>query len=83
MSRACPAIGTRVGGIPELLPSSCLFAKRDVRGLVSILRRLLPAEARRQAAEQNFHAARSYEHAALDQQFNDFLQEFITFVKQS
>lgn len=83
MSRACPAIGTTVGGIPELLPPEVLFARHDVDGLVAAIRSLLPKEARQRAAERNFNVARSYERATLDRQFNDFLHEFITYAQQS
>ena len=83
MSRACPAIGTTIGGIPELLPKEALFSRHDIAGLTEAIRSLLPADARQRAAERNFNVARSYERATLDRQFNDFLHEFITYTQQS
>ena len=38
MSRACPAIGTNAGGIPELINEKYIFKKKDVNGLVKILK---------------------------------------------
>lgn len=43
------AVATAVGGIPDLLPSECLFAPGDVDGLCRRLRRWLDAPEERQA----------------------------------
>ena len=39
MARGLPSVGSRVGGIPELLPSSLLFEVGDVSGLVECIER--------------------------------------------
>lgn len=42
MSRACPALASRAGGIPELLPAEDLIAPSDAAALATLLRRRLP-----------------------------------------
>lgn len=39
MSRALPSVGSRIGGIPELLPDSLLFDVGDVNGLAECVAR--------------------------------------------
>ncbi|MDE6142352.1 MAG: glycosyltransferase family 4 protein, partial [Bacilli bacterium] len=37
MSRACPAVGSNAGGIPELLEEKVIFKKKNVKQIVNIL----------------------------------------------
>lgn len=36
-SRGCAVIGTRVGGMPEIVPNENLFGKKDVDGIIRLL----------------------------------------------
>ncbi|WFE61037.1 glycosyltransferase [Micromonospora sp. WMMD712] len=63
MARGLPAIGSAVGGIPELLPPDCLVPPGDpaalaaaLRGMLSDPRRLTEASARNLAAARAFGA---------------------------
>lgn len=63
MARGLPAIGSAVGGIPELLPPDCLVRPGDpaalaaaLRGMLSDPRRLTEASARNLAAARAFGA---------------------------
>jgi phosphatidyl-myo-inositol dimannoside synthase len=41
MARGLPAVATRVGGVPELLPSECLVPPRDVPALAAGIERMM------------------------------------------
>jgi glycosyltransferase involved in cell wall biosynthesis len=61
MARRLPSVATTVGGIPELLPASCLVAPKDVKGLAERLLALLHDEREREAlAERNQRVAATY-----------------------
>jgi len=61
MSRACPAIGSTAGGIPELLPDEWLHRPGDERQLQALLERMLSSpEAQEKAARQNFEHAKGF-----------------------
>lgn len=50
--RGCAVIGTRVGGMPEIVRKEDLFGKKDVRGIARLLRGFT-AEKLMQEAQQN------------------------------
>ena len=61
MSRACPCIGTKVGGIIELLPKEMLIKKKDYFGLSKKIEELLSnKELTKKLAIENFEKAKSY-----------------------
>ncbi|RUL92021.1 glycosyltransferase [Verrucosispora sp. FIM060022] len=61
MARGLPAIGSNVGGIPELLPAEYLVAPDDVGGLASAIRGLLADPARlAEASARNLARARDF-----------------------
>lgn len=75
MSRGCPAIGSRCGGIPELLPAECLIPIGDARQLLDKLQLAINSEDWRfSQAKQNVERARSYAKNVLDERRNVFLQ---------
>jgi glycosyltransferase involved in cell wall biosynthesis len=76
MARALPAIGSNVGGIPELLAPGALVAANDVRALASKIRELLASPARLSAlSERNLRVAREYEESRLERRRRDFLRQ--------
>lgn len=61
MSRGCPALGSQVGGIPELLSLPCLHRPGDSAALAGLLQRSLQDRAWRMAAAvRNFRLAATY-----------------------
>ena len=76
MARGCPAIGTRVGGIPDLLPSECMAAPGDVEGLAEIMGRLLgnPSEME-QLSVRSTQVAEQYRAEIAHQRRTAFLEE--------
>ena len=83
MSRGCPALGSSVGGIPELLAAGCLHPPGDSLALASLLVQAVNDKCwQRQQAERNFQEAAQYEKAILDQRRRAFWLEFISYCKQ-
>jgi len=76
MSMACPCLGSRVGGIPELLDGSCLFAPGDVNKIMYLLsgidKNWLLINALR-----NFTRALEYQKPVLDAKRQSFYREFL------
>jgi glycosyltransferase involved in cell wall biosynthesis len=84
MSRAVPAIGTRTGGIPELLGPDCTHGRRDHRHLAALVERLVrhPDELKA-CARRNWQAAHEFAADALDRRRNAFLARFREFAERA
>lgn len=81
MSRGCPALATKIGGIPELLNASEMVKAGDyfklaneIKGLVQNKKRLLGL------AKQNFHKAQKYYKPILDKRRSEFWNAFFDYV---
>ncbi len=75
MSRACPALGSSVGGIPELLNNEYVFRKASVNQICSFLIKM-DKKMLINAAKSNFNKAKEYQKDILDKKRNDFYKEF-------
>ena len=68
MSRACPALGSTAGGLPELLEPECLHKPGDAAGLGALITRAAgDRDWQRRQAQRNFEVARRYTKPVLDQ----------------
>ncbi|WP_229404374.1 glycosyltransferase [Micromonospora sp. NBRC 110038] len=75
MARALPAIGTNVGGIPELLPAEDLVDPDDPAALASAIAAMLAAPERMAAASaRNLSRARQFSRTCLDPRRTAFYQ---------
>lgn len=74
MSRACPCIGSNVGGIPELLNKKYLFKKGKIKELVNILK-FFNKEKQLEQAKNNFKKSKNYTKENLDKKRNEFYKE--------
>ena len=81
MSRGLPAIGSVVGGIPELLGESCVFPKKDVENITELLEGLT-SEAMLSMAERNYEHGKQFEKDLLNQKRYDFYSSFASEVKE-
>jgi glycosyltransferase involved in cell wall biosynthesis len=63
MARGLPAVATRVGGVPELLPAECLVAPRDVHALAARIEQMMcDAHGMRRHGQRNrAHARRHHD----------------------
>ena len=66
MSRACPAIGSKTGGIPELLNSDVIFKKKDYKCLANILEKFDINELKCRAKE-NFNTIKNFDLKKLEE----------------
>ncbi len=65
MSRACPALASDAGGIPELIAPECIHKRGNIKQLsIQILQGLNPEWRKRQAI-RNFSTAKNYTRAVL------------------
>lgn len=80
MSRACPALGSRIAGIPELLEDRYLFDKGNVG---QICNRLLhfTVDQRTEQAKRNFDFSKKYAQEILNEKRDNFISQFIKTVK--
>lgn len=65
MSRGCPAIGARTGGIPELLPDDCIVKRKSVKNIAETIKKMLD-NGLKQYSEQSFLRAFDFQGEKLD-----------------
>lgn len=83
MSRACPALGSNAGGIPELLDPSCIHKSSDVQGLADLLTTALPdKEWRTRQAIRNYQAAAAFDSEALGNIRRMFWRKFLAYCQR-
>lgn len=77
MSRGCPVIGSRVGGIIELLDSKMLHKSKDYNGLAKIISELFNNKSEMIIqAQKNFNNSKEYLNDKLNAKRVDFFKEF-------
>ena len=77
MSRGCPAIGSSVGGIPELLDEDMIFNHNNPQKFSEILEVLMRDKALMiDVAKRNFQIAKAYQKSVLDEKRNKFWIDF-------
>lgn len=76
MSMALPSLGSRIGGIPELLDASCLFARGNVNEIVEKLL-WLDNMKMKELAVRNFKKAKKYSKNVLDDRRWSFINDAI------
>ncbi len=82
MSRGCPAVGSNVGGIPELLDGQCLVTPNNYKQLSDkILWLINNPTIRTSYSKRNFEFAKSYTRAVLDSKRELFWKKVINTVK--
>lgn len=83
MACGLACVGTRVGGIPELLPEEALVRPGDTNELAAAVLRLITDEERRFTAANRCHSdSRLYAKAAIDQRIEEFAAKVVTTVEQ-
>lgn len=74
MSRACPAVGSSTGGIPELLDENFIFKKKKVNRLSKILDNVKIDELKNQAI-RNYEKAKEFDNEILDKKRKEFYKK--------
>lgn len=81
LSRGCPTIGTRVGGIPELIDEECLFQKGSAKAVAECLVKMICSDLS-YYANRNFKKAQNYTIDRLDKKRKLFYDDFLASIKQ-
>jgi glycosyltransferase involved in cell wall biosynthesis len=80
MARSLPCIGSRVGGIPELLPEEDMVSPGDITGLATKIQEMLSdRRRRRQTSQRNNMVAREY----VDTKLQQVRTEYYTHVRDA
>lgn len=78
MSRACPAIGTKVGGIPEILSDKMLIKKKSDKELAKLVLELIQnKKLQEKCAIENFEKAKEFEKEKLTIKRKEFYEEIL------
>lgn len=75
MSRACPSIGARTAGIPELIPSELVFKPGAIQEIIDLLQNL-SEERLHEYATDCFSEAKKFQEELLDEKRIRFYKEF-------
>lgn len=76
MSRGCLCLGSKIAGIPELLDSTYLFPKGDVKEIARILENITYDECISQA-KRNYEEAKAYDCDLLNKRRQEFILRFM------
>lgn len=76
MSTAAPAIGSRTGGIPELLSERCIFEKKNYVQLANLLKSFLSKKRLMIEARSNFNYIKKYDCNVMDDKRMKFYRQF-------
>ena len=71
MSRACPCVGARTGGIPELLPPGCVVKRKSPQAIADTVLRMLDS-GMEQYARNSWLRAKDFEPQLLMEKINSF-----------
>lgn len=74
MSCACPVMGSRVGGMPELVNEEFLFNKKNVNEIKNKIIKLSQKQNLKREAERSFNSALDYEKETLDNRRKNFYE---------
>ena len=80
MSRGCPCIGSKAGGIPELLDTPFIFNSGNVQELANILASF-DTEKMIKQAKRNFEFSKEYAKEVIETRRNEFFKQFAESVK--
>ncbi|AWH85132.1 hypothetical protein HYN59_08350 [Flavobacterium album] len=82
MSRGCAAIGSRTGGIPELLNNDFIIEPKNVADLTAKIRAMLNKETLIKESKHNFETAKDYSFEILDSRRKAFYDKFLESINE-
>lgn len=77
MSRACPVIGAKTAGIPELIAAECVVKRKSARSIADTIKRIVNAEKMAELAKQNFENAKAYQDSVLSERRNKYYRKIL------
>lgn len=82
MSRGCPAIGVKTGGIPELLDERYVCKRKDYKSIAKKISELLEnKDIMIEQSEKNFHKAQNYTKDILNERRKNFFKQIYRKIK--
>ncbi|MBD7964913.1 glycosyltransferase [Fictibacillus norfolkensis] len=75
-STACPVIGSSTGGIPELVDENYIFIRKNVKDLVSKIKKMMNSDLA-MISQKNFLKAKTFEQEKLNRNRNAFYDELL------
>lgn len=80
MSRGCPVIGFDTAGIPELIDSKYVVGKKNVDGIVNIIKEIINMSTidKIQLSKRNFEKSKEYTSEVLDNRRDCFFKQVIS-----
>lgn len=75
MSRGCPCVGSDAGGIPELLPSTCIFKKKNIDELLKTIQYVI--NNMRKCSDVCYEKSKEYKIQTIVNKRNKFFDLFI------
>lgn len=81
MSMGCPAIGSDIAGIPELLDRECLFHPDRNQEIVAAVKHLMTKDALVLQAERNFKKAKTYNLTDLERSRRKIFMQYRDYVE--
>ena len=80
MSRACPAIGARTAGIPELIDDDCVVKQASAEDIARCVKKMCSMDISK-FAKRNFEKSKEFLSTVLEERRNTFYQEIIKDLK--
>lgn len=78
MSRACPIIGSKTGGIPELISKKCIFKRKNIKAISIMISDLINSKDKlEQMARDNFNHSKDFKNEILIAKRNKFYNEIL------
>ncbi len=77
MSKGCPALGTKVAGIPELLEKECVYRKGDLNKMTKIIEKFIEDKKyMKEQAINNFETSNKYKSEVINKRRQKFFYDF-------
>ena len=78
MSRACPVIGSKTGGIPELINEEYIFNKKNIKEIEKLIENVgRNKEKLKSASKENFIKSKEFEKDKLRKKRENFYKEIL------
>lgn len=78
MSRACPVIGAKTAGIPELISHECVVKRKSISGIAETIRKITNTEKMTELAKQNFAHSKEYLNDVLNTRRNEYFSYVVS-----
>ena len=78
MSRGCPAIGARTGGIPELLGEDCIYGRKNYKKLAKKIKMILYNKSKLvELAKRNYNMSLEFDSLKLEEKKDMFMKKIL------